>query len=92
MGGVEFGLLLMALLGVVVPVGVILAVVAVLWHAQRSAERQVRSPEYRKRRWLESDSLVQDLDRRLAEGEIDRREYERLRARYRVEAHRASGA
>jgi len=44
------------------------------------------------RRWLESDSLVQDLDRRLAEGEIDRREYERLRARYRVEAHRASGA
>ncbi|MEY9214172.1 hypothetical protein NI17_021105 [Thermobifida halotolerans] len=83
MGGVEFGLFLMLLLGVVVPVGVIIIVVAILWRSQRSAEQRVRSPEYWEQQWAESDSLLRDLDRRLAEGEIDRSEYERLRERYR---------
>lgn len=83
MGGVEFGLFLMLLLGVVVPVAVIAIVVAILWRAQRSAERRVRSPEYWEQQWSESDSLLRDLDRRLVEGEIDRGEYERLRERYR---------
>lgn len=84
MNGLEFGLLLMALLGVIIPVGVILIVVVVLWRAQWSAERRVRSPEFWKQRQLESDSLLQDLDRRLIAGEIDRAEYERLREKYRA--------
>jgi len=65
-------------------VGVIITVVVVLWHAQRSAERQVRSPEFWERRRLESDSLLRDLDRQLAEGEIDRAEYEQRREKYRA--------
>lgn len=84
MNGMEFGLLLMALLAVIIPVGVIITVVVVLWHAQRSAERQVRSPEFWERRRLESDSLLRDLDRQLAEGEIDRAEYEHRREKYRA--------
>ncbi|TDQ55323.1 hypothetical protein [Actinorugispora endophytica] len=77
MDGVEFGGLLMLLLGLIVPIGVVIVVVLVLG---RGRQRAARSPERWEDRRARGDPQVRELERRLDAGEIDRGEYERLRA------------